>query len=280
MNSFLHILKVSGLCLMVFCSVSVSAKPKAAIKMSTRVQLISGELVDKSYHTRLEEIRALKKGVPLSDEEQAALFEFLRSHNRNDPLPEMELATIKNDVAAYLLRMPLSFDLLSKELLVMQSDIKQSPTWRNYCIQFLGKVHDVVENNFLRSKVCQRLFQIIYQHDPECCGVALIALSSLSKLKPIETERLSKRAIEIAADNTADTGLRYTALQIAADLKNETALPLARNWLANENNANLKAVSIGILGKRGTPADLNLIKPHTTSSDPRIRNAASYALKK
>ena len=69
-------------------------------------------------------------------------------------------------------------------------------------------------------------------------------------------------------------------LLAAADLDHAAAVPTAREWLAKERAANMKAVSIGVLGRHGGPADRALIEPYLTNPDPRLNGAARAALKR
>jgi HEAT repeat protein len=190
----------------------------------------------------------------------------------------MELAAIKNDVVEHLLRLPGMSGEFARDLLDMQADPAQSATWRDYCVQFLGRVYAGTPDAGLREGVRERLYALAGSPDPETCGTALVALAALNGHREIDSGRVAARALALAEDVTADEGLRFTSLQIAADLGRTGAVTLARGWLAKERSANLRAVAIGVLGEHGSPADADLIRPYRDNPDPRLKHAASGAL--
>ena len=166
----------------------------------------------------------------------------------------------------------------ARDLLEMQADHVQSATWRNYCVQFLGRTYKATLDPSLRKDVRERLHLLADSPDPETCGTALMALASLGGHPEIDSARVAERAMALAKAAAKAEGLRFTALQVAADLGDASAVPTARAWLAEERSANMKAVAIGILGKRGAPADRALIEPYLDSPDPRLSGAARAAL--
>jgi hypothetical protein len=245
---------------------------------TARVRLIAGETSEKAYLPRLRAIRELEKGQPLADAERAALTAFLRSAEVSDGLPEMERAALKNDVAERFLRLPETRGGFARDLLDMQSDPAQSPTWRAYCVQFLGLAYAGTRAPDLRKEVRERLYALADSPDPETCGAALIALAALKDNPEIDAPRAASRALAAAKDASETDGLRLTALQAAADLGSAGAAPLARAWLAGEKSANLRAVAIAVLGKCGAPSDRARIEPFLGNPDPRLSGAARTAL--
>jgi hypothetical protein len=152
--------------------------------------------------------------------------------------------------------------------------------WRNYCIQFLGRVYASTSDPALRKETRERLYALADAADPETCGTALIALAPLTGNAGIDAARVAARGLALAGDASRSGGLRFTALQIAADLGRPEALPLARAWLAKETSANMRAVAIGVLGRHGAPSDRALIEPFLANPDPRLGGAAKAALGK
>jgi hypothetical protein len=245
------------------------------------VRTIAGETAEKGYIPRLEAIRALEREPPLSEAERGALMAFLKSTDVSDGLPEMERGSLKNEVAERFLRLPGTSGVFARDLLAMQADPAQSPVWRNYCIQFLGRVYASTSDPALRKETRERLYALADAADPETCGTALIALAPLTGNAGIDAARVAARGLALAAgDASRSGGLRFTALQIAADLGRPEALPLARAWLAKETSANMRAVAIGVLGRHGAPSDRALIEPFLTNPDPRLSGAAKAALGK
>jgi hypothetical protein len=162
----------------------------------------------------------------------------------------------------------------------MQADPAQSATWRNYCVQFLGRIYAATPDAELRKTVRERLYALADVPDPETCGTALMALASLCGHPEIDSARVAARAMALAKDAAKAEGLRFTALQVAADLGQVAAVSLARAWMAEERSANMKAVAIGILRKHGAPSDRALIESYLDSPDPRLSGAARAALKR
>ena len=247
--------------------------------MTARVGLIAGMAEEKAYLPRFKAIRALGTAIPLTESERSTLLAFLRRTDGTEGTDEMELAALKNDVTEHLLKLPGMPGAFARDLLDMQDDLAQSATWRNYCIQFLGKVYASTADAELRAAVRGRLFQLIESTDPETCGTALMALSSLSGNPEIDSTGVAARAMAVAGNPANREGLRFTALQVATDLGHAGAVPMARGWLTKEKAVNLKAVAIGVLGKHGTASDRALIEPYLSHPDPRLSAAARAALK-
>ena len=185
-----------------------------------------------------------------------------------------QLAALKNDVTEHLLKLPGMPGGFARDLLEMQADAAQSATWRNYCIQFLGQICSATPDPALRKEVRERLYALADTADPETCGTALMALASLNGYPEIDSTRVAARAMTVARDAAKTEGLRLSALQVAAGLGHAAAAPAAREWLAKEKSANLRAIAIAVLGKCGTPADRTLIEPYLTDPDPRLNGAA------
>ena len=245
-----------------------------------RVRTIAGETAEKGYIPRLEAIRALEREPPLSDAERGELMAFLKSTDVSDGLPEMERGSLKNEVAERFLRLPGTSGVFARDLLAMQADPAQSPVWRNYCIQFLGRVYASTRDPALRKETRERLYALSDAADPETCGTALIALAALKDNAEIDAARVAARSLALAGDASRSGDLRFTALQIAADLGCPEAVPLARAWLAKETSINMRAVAIGVLGRHGATSDRALIEPFLADPDPRLSGAAKAALGK
>lgn len=246
---------------------------------TARVRLIAGLAEEKAYLPRFKAIRSLAEQPPLSPDERSTLAAFLRRTDGAEGADEMEQAALKNDTVEHLLKLPGMPGGFARDLLEMQADPAQSATWRNYCIQFLGRTYKTTPDPALRAAVRERLYLLAESPNPETCGTALMALASLDGNAEIDSARVSDRAMAAAKDPAKAEGLRFTALQAAADLGHADATPTAREWLAKERSANLKAVAIGVLGKHGVPSDRALIEPYLPHPDPRLSGAARAALK-
>ena len=133
-----------GVVVLTFCAgfACLADNPDA----TERVRLIAGLAEEKAYLPRFHAIRALEKEAPLSDAERSALLAFLRRADGTEGTDEMELAALKNDVTENLLRLPDMPGGFARDLLDMQADAAQSATWRNYCVQFLGRTYSEVNN--------------------------------------------------------------------------------------------------------------------------------------
>lgn len=247
---------------------------------TARVRLIAGLTEEKAYLPRLKAIRSLEKESPLSDAERSALLAFLRRTDGTEGVSELEQAALKNDVTEHLLKRPDMSGTFARDLLDMHADPAQSATWRNYCVQFLGRTYKATSDPVLRKEVRDRMYALTDSPDAETCGTALMALASLNGQPEIDSNRIADRAMAVARDTAKDGGLRFTALQVAADLGHASAVPTAREWLAKERSANMKAVAIGVLGKHGVPADRALFEPCLDNPDPRLSGAARAALEK
>lgn len=246
---------------------------------TARVRLIAGQTEEKAYMPRLKAIQALETETPLSDAERLSLLAFLRRTDGTEGTDEMELAALKNDVTEHLIILPGMPGGFAQDLLDMQADAAQSATWRNYCVQFLGRTYKATPDPSLRKDVRERLYALADVPDAEACGTALMALESLGGHPEIDSAHVAERAMALAKDAAKIEGLRFTALQVAAGLGHASAVPLAREWLAKESSSNMRSVAIGVLGRHGVPPDRSLIAPFLTNPDPRLSGAARAALK-
>jgi len=125
------------ICTVLLASLAISAADNAVD--TARVRLIAGQTEEKAYMPRLLAIRSLEKETPLSDAERSSLLAFLR--RTTESTDEMELAALKNDVTEHLLKLTDMPGGFARDLLDMQADAAQSATWRNYCVQFLGRTY-------------------------------------------------------------------------------------------------------------------------------------------
>ncbi len=270
-------MRIGAVLLAVWAGYSIHAADDSS--GSARVRMISGQASEKGYIPRLEAIRALAREPPLLEVERGALMAFLGSTDVSDGLPVMERASLKNEVAERFLRLPETSVVFARDLLAMQADPAQSPVWRNYCIQFLGRSYTSTTDPALRKEVRERLYALADTADPETCGTALIALAALKTNAEIDISRVASRSLALAKDASQSDGLRLTALPIAAELGRPEAVPLARVWLADAKSFNLRAAAIGVLGRYGDPSDCARIEPFLKNPDPRLNGAARAALK-
>jgi len=92
---------------------------------------------------------------------------------------------------------------------------------------------------------------------------------------------VAARATATAESESAPEGVRVTSLQVAAELGASGAAALARSFLSDRSQpVHLRMSAAAALGMTGDASDLPALKALAATSDPRLRAAASSALRR
>lgn len=232
-----------------------------------------------SLDARLAALACLGKSLPEADVE--ALFTFLDRRDAEDSLPPEKLNALKNDVAN-LLRAQVRFpDVLPWRLAAMWRDPLHDEVWRDYCIQHAGAAWPRIANKAARDEVRAVLWEAAADPAAPGSGTALIALRNLADSGAEARVKVAARAAASAESGAAPEGVRVTSLQIAAELGAPGAAALARPILSDRSQpVHLRMSAVAALGMTGDASDLPALKALAETSDPRLRAAASSALRR
>jgi hypothetical protein len=209
-----------------------------------------------------------------------ALEEFLSATAAAVGVTDEELNTLKNEAGMVLLAMrELPPDLCS-QLRAMAADPAQNPTWRDYCVQFLG-------SGFPRWSAADRqataryLVEVVEKERGATGGTALLALAYHAQAPEIGEQRVGALALAALRDATYGEGGRISALQVCALLGLVAALPEARALAASATApALLRGSAIAALGALGDRSDEATLQSLVASTDLRLRIPAVAALKR
>lgn len=262
-------------CFMFEANVCAGESATSIVSSPSRAQAIVGS-EPVSYTARCLALKALR--VPLADQECAALRDFLERHDGGIPLPREELNGLKNAVVNRLRQQEAGSPALAQALLRMADDKRHDEVWRDYCVQHLGGMCEVLEDSRLRQEVGALLWTASRETQGSIGGTALIALFQNRNTPGIERSRVAERALEVCKDSKAGEAVRMTAFQICADLGDKRVLPPARQVVDAKANVPLRMSAIAVLGKLGDETDRERLKPCANSTDVRLRTAARAAL--
>ena len=121
---------------------------------------------------------------------------FLESPLAGQPLPDLEFNALKNELVFALLRQREGLAEFA-ELLVRRSRAPETDaTWRDYCVQFLGKCHSAIPDEKSRAAMAAALWETLFRERSTClAGTASRQLRELSRRLPGEFP-----AAEVAAE--------------------------------------------------------------------------------
>jgi hypothetical protein len=265
---------------------SVSEKNTDPVLSDMVQQILSDEA---SYMDRARAIKEL--GRNLSADDIAALRSFLLISPEDSAVRPIALNSLKNDVLEVLMDQIVMPEALGQQIVDMFNNPNSDYMWREYCLQFMEPLHEkrisnieqgtpnaeVVSNEL--QVVRQTLFSALDERDEDLAGTALLGLNRLVRDgREIDSDAVTAKAIEIAADGTASERCRLTAMRIAASKKNPDVLPAARDLVQNAKTDLLKAAAITTLGDFADPQDKSLLTKLAASGNRQIASAAKKAL--
>ncbi len=242
------------------------------------VKLIIGEGKSTLYVPRVKAVHELGDDLPA--DQLKAFNNFLYKKIETQELPELEFNGIKNELVFALMKQKTKPADLAGHLVAMYKDKSYDLVWRDYCVQFFGKWYDEAPDNEGKKEMVKCLYEAMSERDNRIAGIAGSMLSHLAGRPGFD--RLTISDLVYGALTAADCAKesKVSLLQACAQLKNYKALPLAREWAANEKDMMLRVSAIGYLGLLGDSSDLPLLEKYSRSSDIRLQLSAAAAIKK
>jgi hypothetical protein len=197
--SLVRLLVVAGA--MLFAPWVLAQAPQAAAEtpaLTSRVAAVLGrDRAATDFKARLTAAQAL--GSDLQPAEHEALYAFLARKAGDDALPVSKLTVVKNDVANALLNQTRPPQAFGPCLVSMFGDRTHDTLWRDFCAQFLGRWYPRT-SGAERARIRDVLWQATTETDTQIAGTALIALRDNVGQGDIDTDRLARRAYDLAAD--------------------------------------------------------------------------------
>lgn len=203
---------------------------------------------------------------------------------------------IKNDVLDVLLMQEKLPQGIGSMLVEMYHDKTYDVMWRDYCVQFMssyyetrwlsGKPTDQRNRRLLRRMQTEQQAIMAAYRDAltetasTIAGTALIGLDALSERDEgiIAPDEVAKAAVEMLGNPTIAEPARISAFAVAASHGVADALPEARIIAQTGETIPVRMAAIALLGKLGTPADVELLSALAWNAEPRLKRLVESAI--
>ncbi len=230
------------------------------------------------YAERLRLIHALPSN--LAPAQQARLRAFLEAPLAEQPLGDLEFNALKNELVFALLRQRDGLPDLAGLLIRMSRAPHTDETWRDYCVQFLGKCHPRISDAANRKAMEEALWEALKtRRGGRAAGSAARQLLWLSRTSAeIPAKQVAEAALEALLDPACSETSRTALLQVCGTLGERRALPVARAIAGRSSAPVLRASAIAAVGMLGDASDLPLLQRLAASKDARVSRPARTAL--
>ena len=230
-----------------------------------------------SYYPRAKQLAAITSNLQQTD--VAAIHTFLDEKDMGN-LKNLEFNSLKNDLVLCLMRQSRKDDKLVSHLIAMYKDTTHDLVWRNYCIQFMGRIYQ--DSTMQEKEQLEKTLQTVLKDPiPMLAVTGMIAMELNKDSLEIDKEILHSRAFELLQKDIP-TYAKVTLIQICGmnRVKPDQVRPILHDILKNSKETQLKVSAIAALGEYGNRNDLTVIGLYSKSSDVRLRTAAINASKK
>lgn len=229
------------------------------------------------YPARARAILGLGKN--LSEEDCERIYAFLRSADYGG-LSSLEVNSLKNDLTLVLMRQTHTSRQLASELAAMYRNTQFDPVWRDYCIQFLGRLYR--DLSLVEKKQVNRVLEDALDN-PDCgiAATALIAVRANLNEPEINQEKMLSCADRLLNLDTSPDYAKTTALQIGALTGDARFLKHADAVLEKpQSSVQLRSSALAAIGYLGSKRDLQRLQAYRDASDIRLASAAAGAMKR
>ncbi len=276
---YLYIFHAVGL-LLTLASVSATAQPQTTVPrapaMDSAIARICGE-TPSPYAERVGLIHRLPSS--LTPEQLSRCRAFLDMPLDGQPLPDLEFNGLKNELVFALLRQREGLEELAVLLVRTSRDASADATWRDYCVQFLGKFYPRIPSPLSREAMAAALWEALRtQRAGRGAGSAARQLMTLARTFPeISPDRVAAAALEALLDPVSSMETKTALLQVCGTLGERGALPTARAIAERGTAPVLRASAIAAVGMLGDASDLPLLRRLAASADLRVSCPAKAA---
>lgn len=205
---------------------------------------------------------------------------FLESPLAGQPLSDLEFNGLKNELVFALLRQREGLTELAELLVRMSRSEETDATWRDYCVQFLGKCYPRINDTKSRESMADALWEALKnQRGGRGAGSAARQLMTLGRTFPeFPPEKVSAASLEALLDPTCSEETKTALLQVCGILGERAALPAARTIAELDSSPVLRASAIAAISMLGDASDLPLLERLAVSGDVRVSFPACSAI--
>lgn len=205
---------------------------------------------------------------------------FLESPLAGQPPSDLEFNGLKNELVFALLRQREGLTELAELLVRMSRAGETDATWRDYCVQFLGKCYPRINDTKSRESMADALWEALKnQRGGRGAGSAARQLMTLGRTFPeFPPEKVSAASLEALLDPTCSEETKTALLQVCGILGERAALPAARTIAELDSSPVLRASAIAAIGMLGDASDLPLLERLAVSGDMRVSIPACSAI--
>ena len=232
---------------------------------------------NRPYHERATQIARI--GDKLSQTDVDAIHEFLE-HKDSGELAPLKFCSLKNDLVLCLMRQTKPDDRLVPHLIAMYKDTSNDIVWRNYCVQFMGRIYRNAPS-YEKELLNETLRDVLNDSNPMLAVTGMVAVALNGDAMETARKYVHARAFELLKKDIP-LYVMVTLIQICGmnSVRPEEVRPILRVILQKSKNIQLKVAAIAALGEYGYSSDLETIAPYLGSSDIRLKAAAATADKK
>ena len=232
---------------------------------------------DRSYHERTTQTAHIDNNLRQGDID--AIHEFLECKDSGGLAP-LEFNSLKNDLVLCLMRQTKTDVRLVPHLIAMYRDTANNIVWRNYCVQFMGRVYrtsSAQEKELLN----ETLREVLNDPNPMLAVTGMVAVELNGDTMETAKQYGYERAFELLQKDIP-LYVKITLFQICGmnRVRPDDVRPMLRVILKESLEIQLKVAAIAALGEYGFRGDLETISPYLGSSDIRLRSAAVTAERK
>ena len=242
-----------------FTSLMSQQLPRSLSSIDTELSSICGE-ASSPYAERVRLIHRLPSN--LAPEQLERCRAFLESTLAGQPLPDLEFNGLKNELVFALLRQREGLTELAELLVRMSCAPETDATWRDYCVQFLGKCYPRINDARSREAMAEALWEALRtRRRGRAAGSAARQLMTLGRAHPeFPPEKVAAASLEALLDPASSDETRTALLQGCGTLGERGALPTARAIAGRSSAPVLRASAIAAVGMLGDASDLPLLR--------------------
>ncbi|MBR0457787.1 MAG: hypothetical protein IJJ26_00985 [Victivallales bacterium] len=187
------------LLLAVLVSVFAQQPPRTLSSVDTELAGICGE-ASTPYAERVRLIHRLPSN--LAPEQLECCRAFLESPLAEQPLPDLEFNGLKNELVFALLRQREGLAQLAELLVRMSRAPETDATWRDYCVQFLGKCYPRISDAQSREAMEDALWEALRtRRSGRAAGSAARQLMTLGRTFPeFPPDKVAQASLEVLLD--------------------------------------------------------------------------------
>ncbi len=276
-NSMCFSLQIALILWGISMCVAAQQLPRTLYSVDTELASICGEN-SSPYAERVRLIHRLPSN--LAPEQLERCRAFLEAPLARQPLPDLEFNGLKNELVFALLRQREGLMELAELLVRMSRAPETDATWRDYCVQFLGKCYPRIHDPKSREAMAEALWDALrIQRRGRAAGSAARQLMTLGRAFPeFPPDKVAQASLEALLDPASSDETKTALLQVCGTLGERGALPTARAIAGRNSAPVLRASAIAAVGMLGDDSDLPLLERLAASGDMRVSRPAKAAI--